>query len=124
MTAKKVKQAKPASNSPKPPKKQERRVFSAEEKCEAVLSLWSERRKPSEICRELGIQWANLNQWQDKALSAMLEALKPRTRRDAERGPALGPKLEKLLKKATQRQLKLSKLERRLEKIQESCKSA
>jgi hypothetical protein len=26
-----------------------------EEKCRAVLSVWTERRKPGEVCRELGV---------------------------------------------------------------------
>lgn len=105
-------------------KKQEKRVFSAQEKCEAVLSLWAERRKPSEVSKELGVTWTQINQWQDKALSAMMEVLRPPTRQDPQRGPALGPKLEKMLKKVSQRTQKLSKLEQRLEKIQESQKSA
>ena len=86
-----------------------------------VLSIWTERRKPSEVCRELGIKWANLSHWQDRALEAMMAALEPRTSREKDRGPALGPKLEKLLEKATKRSRQMGKLERRLEKIQQAA---
>ena len=98
--------------------KASRTQISAEEKCQAVLSLWSERRRPSELCRDLGIQWGSLNAWQNKALSAMMEALTPRTRKDEERGPTLGPKLERLLAKTSQKQAKAAKLGKRLEHIQ------
>ena len=96
----------------------ERRVFPAKVKCEAVLAVWTERRKPSEICRELGINWASLNGWQNRALGAMLSALEPRMSKEEERGPALGPKLERLLERTSLRAGKISKLEQRLAKIQ------
>ena len=38
----------------------ERRAFPARVKCEAVLSVWAERRRPLEVCRELGIPWQQL----------------------------------------------------------------
>jgi len=98
--------------------KQERRYYPAKTKCEAILSVWSERRKPSEVCKELGINWAQLNQWQNQAMAAMMKALEPKRVREAERGPALGPKLERLLEKTTQQAEKFTKLEKRLEKIQ------
>jgi tRNA(Phe) wybutosine-synthesizing methylase Tyw3 len=28
---------------------------TAEEKCRAVFSIWTERRKPTEVCQELGV---------------------------------------------------------------------
>src|SRR5512136_2891696 len=40
---------------------------TAEEKCRAVLSVWTERRKPAEVCRELGVAWTVFNQWQERA---------------------------------------------------------
>ncbi|MCD4655314.1 DUF1565 domain-containing protein [bacterium] len=42
-----------------------------EEKCQAILSVWTEHRMPSEICREMGIQCAVLNQWQQRAMRGM-----------------------------------------------------
>jgi hypothetical protein len=69
--------------------------YSAMEKCRAVLALWSERRKPGEICRELQIHANLLNQWQDRALRAILQALEPRI--TLEKGEALSPRLQTLL---------------------------
>lgn len=104
-------------------KKPERTVHSAQEKCRAVLSLWAERRKGSEVCRELGVTWCQLNAWQDRAMEGMLAALTPKTRKDQQRGPALGAKLQKLLeKKCGQPSGKLSRLEDRLSRIQEEQK--
>src|SRR4030042_1777117 len=51
---------------------------TAEEKCRTVLSVWTERRKPGEVCQELGIAWSLLNQWQERAMEGMLLALQPR----------------------------------------------
>src|SRR5512142_1943033 len=51
---------------------------TAEEKCRAVLSVWTERRKPGEVCRELGVAWGILNQWQERAMEGMRLALQPR----------------------------------------------
>ena len=51
---------------------------TAQQKCRAVLSIWTERRKPGEICRELGVGWSLLNQWQERAMEGMLMALQPR----------------------------------------------
>ena len=124
MTSKTMSKPRGVVPKPKAPQKQVKRVFSAQEKCEVVLSLWSERRKPSAIAKEMEITWCQMKQWQEKALTAMLEALKPRTRQEQERGPALGEKLEKMLKKANQRTQQLTKLEKRLERIQEGQKSA
>lgn len=102
-------------------KKSDRRVFSAQTKSEAVLSVWSERRKPREVCRELEISWTMLSQWQDRALTAMMTALEPKVRKEEDRGPALGPKLARLLqRKLRQRETDLSKVEQRLMKMQGS----
>lgn len=98
--------------------KTRRRVFTSRQKCEAVLSIWSERRQPKEICRDLGITWVMLNHWQQKALSGMMDALEPRLAASAERGPTLGPRLEKLLEKTAMQQAKASKLSKRLKDIQ------
>ena len=95
-----------------------RRTFTGREKSEAVLAVWAERRKPSELCRELGINYAMLLGWQRQGLAAMMRALEPKTKSEEQRGPALGPKLEKLLERTSQRVGKISKLEQRLEKIQ------
>ena len=99
----------------------EKRQFSAQEKVQAVLSIWTERRKPSEICKELEVNWANLRHWENRALEGMWDALESRTRKEEERGPALGSKLQQLLEKNQARRLgSMSKLHRRLTKIQEA----
>lgn len=77
--------------------KKERTVRSAKEKCQAVLAVWTGRRRPSEVCRELGVPANLLNGWQARAMEGMLAALEPRTRRQEDRGPLLDPKMEKLL---------------------------
>ncbi len=79
-------------------KKRVRRPLSAAEKSQAVLSLWTESRTTSEICQELSVSWTTLDQWQQKALEGMLEALKPKAR-TPERTPALSPRLQKLLER-------------------------
>ena len=92
----------------------------AQTKCEAVLAVWTERRKPSQICKELGITWSQLSMWQDKALAAMLEALEPR-RSGEEATPNLTKSLQKLFEKKGLRQeqgLVDSRLEKRLNSIQ------
>lgn len=95
---------------------------SAHEKVKAVLSIWTERRKPAEVCRELDIQWALLSHWQDRALEGMMQALQPRV--NLERGAALSPRLQAMLEKKQKRMeqagLKTLKLENRLSKIQET----
>jgi len=90
-----------------------------EEKCRAVLSVWTERRKPGEVCRELGVAWGILQQWQDRAMEGMLLALQPRVS-VVERGLALSPRLAVLLKKSQVGMMK--GLDRRLKKLQSSLK--
>ena len=67
----------------------------AAEKCRAVLSVWTEKRKPSAVCRDLGVKWTILMHWQNRALEGMLQALEPR--RNLEQGAALSPRLQALL---------------------------
>ena len=91
--------------------KKERQSRSAKEKSRAVLALWTGRRRPAEICRELGIPANLLGAWQERALEGMLQALEPRTRRQEERGPMLTPRMERLLDR------KLARLETRLARL-------
>ncbi len=95
----------------------EKSGHTAEQKCRAVLSVWTERRNPGEVCRELGISWTRLNDWQDRAMEGMLLALRPRV--PMEKGVALNPRLAVLL----ERKIKggaIKGLERRLTKLQGS----
>jgi hypothetical protein len=89
----------------------------AEEKCQAVLTLWTERRKPGEICREMGVAWNVLQQWQDRAMEGMLLALQPRV--TVERGVALSPRLAVLLEKKSRAGL-LRGIDKRLKRLQKS----
>ena len=71
--------------------------IGAAEKCRLVLAVWMEKKKASELCREQGISSSLLCQWQDRALSGMLEALEPRGRGVAAEGPALPMMIKRLL---------------------------
>lgn len=92
--------------------------YNAQQRAQAVLSIWSERRRPGEVCRELAISPAVLWAWERRALAAMLKALDCQTR--LEPGPALSPKLERLLtRQALQQKGRMARLEKRLVKLQE-----
>ena len=102
--------------------KRGRRVsrHTAEERCRAVLSVWTERRKPGEVCRELGVAWGILKQWEDRAMEGMLLALHPRIQ--GERGVALSPRLAVLLRKSQAGIMK--GLDKRLKKLQGDPKAS
>lgn len=102
----------------KSPAPRQRRVFGAKEKCEAVLAVWSERRTPTEVCRELGIPWQQLNAWQKVAMEALLKGLEPRQGQEPK--PALSPRVQTLMGKIDRRFHRPSKLEKRLETIQQT----
>ena len=82
--------------------------YGAAEKCRAVLAVWMERKQASTLCRELGVSAALLSQWQDRALSGMLEALEPRGRREGAEGPALPAQIRRLLDRKVRAQELLS----------------
>ena len=71
--------------------------LGAAEKCRAVLAVWTERKQASNLCRELGVSASLFSQWQDRALSGMLEALEPRGTKEADAGPALPAQIRRLL---------------------------
>jgi hypothetical protein len=98
--------------------KQESLPYNAQQRVQAVLSLWTERRRPAQVCQELAISPKVLAHWEERALAGMLTALEARTRREP--GPALSPKLERLVaRQAAQQKGRLAKLEKRLAKLQE-----
>jgi len=117
----KSEQKKPHSAPPSTTAKKPAAVYSAQQKTEAVLAVWSERRGPSEMCRELGIAWVILRQWQERALEGMLQALEPRVNLD--RGPALSPRLRQMLQKKVDRTFPLQKLQERLKAVGSSRES-
>jgi transposase-like protein len=112
----------PKVEKPGMEEKRGRRVLghTPEEKCRAVLSVWTERRKPGEVCRELGVAWGVLQQWQDRAMEGMLLALQPRV--PVERGVAWGPRLAVLLEKKSQAGM-MKGLDKRLKKLQGNPKA-
>ena len=89
---------------------------TAEEKCRALLSVWTERRKPGEVCRELGVAWSILNQWQERAMEGMLSALQSRVT-VTEKTLALNSRLAVLLERKSKRG-GMKGLERRLARLQ------
>ena len=78
-------------------RKRQTRMYSAKEKAQAVLALWSGRRSPSALTRELEVPWAAINTWEKRALSGMLTALDPTWKQAAEDQPSLPRRVEKLL---------------------------
>ena len=108
---------KPKVERPKMEEKKGRKVsgHTAEEKCRAVLSVWTERRKPGEVCRELGVAWSLLSQWQERAMEGMLLALQPRVA--VEKAVALNSRLAGLLERKSQAGA-MKGLERRLVRLQ------
>jgi transposase-like protein len=88
----------------------------AVEKAQAVLAIWTERVKTAEVMREMGVTYITLQQWQERAMEGMLQALESRV--NLTDGGALSPRLKALLEK---RQLASGKekLQERLERLQE-----
>ena len=74
------------------------KVFTAKEKAQAVLSVWSGRRKPSAVSKVLGVNWAILNMWEKMAIVGILKALGAEEQElAAQQGLNLGSRLERLL---------------------------
>lgn len=112
------------NNNPKKSETREaKRVFAAREKCEAVLAIWSERRKPAEVCREMEIPWQLLENWQQTAMKGMVRSLEPRRTPDGQRLALLSPRMEKLLGKADVVATRRSRAEIRLASIQQAVEA-
>jgi hypothetical protein len=92
------------------------RQHSASQKVQAVLAIWTERVKTAEVMKSLQVNYITLQQWQDRAMEGMLQALEPRV--NLTDGGALSPKLQAILAKRQSQQVRL-KLADRLEKLQE-----
>ena len=73
-----------------------RRVFSAQEKCQVVLSIWAGRRKPSAVSREMKVNWGVVNSWEKRAVQGVLKGLGSKEEVPVGHGE-LGDRLEKLL---------------------------
>jgi hypothetical protein len=89
--------------------------YTAQQKAQAILAVWTERCKPAEVCRELKVNWMTFNHWQQRAMEGMLQALESRV--NLANGQALSPRLQALLFKR-QHSHSTQKLAKRLEQIQ------
>ena len=87
---------------------------SAADKAQAVLAVWTERARPAEVCRQLGVNPITFSQWQDRAMEGMLQALESRVNLAA--GQVLNPRLQALLTKRNHA-AGMSKLEAKLAKL-------
>ena len=72
-----------------------KRNIPAQEKCRAVLSVWTESRSISEICRELSATRSQVKRWQEIAMEAILKSLDQTPRKV--RKTVLSKRLETLL---------------------------
>ena len=99
----------------KPPrtKSQPSQNYSATEKAQAVLAVWTERCKAAEVCRQMHINTMTFHHWQRRAMEGMLQALE--TRVNLAKGEVLSPRLQTLLQNRAAQPRKISK---RLEQIQ------
>ena len=103
-----------------PRKRQPSPSYPATEKAQAVLAVWTEKCKPAEVCRQLKINWITFQQWQQRAMEGMLQALESRV--NLSKGEALSPRLQELLQKQ-HRNLSAQKVSARLEQLQNSLAS-
>ena len=89
--------------------------YTAQQKAQAVLAVWTERSKAAQVCREMKINWITFQYWQRRAMEGMLQGLEPRV--NLANGQALSPRLQALLLQRQQRH-HTQKLVKRLEQIQ------
>ena len=114
------------STNKTPTEKTERRKRSpqpqlpASDKVQAVLAVWTERCKPAEVCRQLNVNWVTFNQWQQRAMEGMLQALESRV--NLSKGEALSPRLQSLLQNRQQSHT-ASRLTARLRQINKVAKT-
>ena len=83
--------------------------------------MWTERCKPAEVCRQLGIRYITFHQWQHRAMEGMLQALESRV--NLKEGAALSPRLQTLLARQSRVELS-SKLQAKLQQAQNKLASA
>lgn len=77
--------------------KRARKWYSAKQKAEAVLAVWTGRRSAGQVCREMGSQGHVLAGWERRAMAGMLEALGSRPGSKGAQPLDLGRRLENLL---------------------------
>jgi hypothetical protein len=89
---------------------------TASQKAQAVLAIWTERVKTAQVMKTLQVPYITLQQWQERAMEGMLQALEPRV--NLADGAALSPRIRALLDKR-QQQIGKERLTRRLEELAE-----
>jgi transposase-like protein len=89
-------------------------AYPAPEKAQAVLAVWTERCRISEVCHQLNITRITFDHWQTRAMEGMLQALENRV--NLAKGEALSPRLQALLQQR-QQTVNVSRLTNRLEQI-------
>ena len=89
---------------------------TAAEKAQAVLAIWTERVKTAQVMKTMGVTYLTLQQWQERAMEGMLQALEPRV--NLADGAVLSPRIRALLDKR-QQQVGKEKLTQRLAQLQE-----
>lgn len=90
------------------------RVFSAQQKAQAVLAAWTEKLSQMEICRQLEINYMTFQNWQNRAMDGMLQALENHLQINDT--TVLNPRLRKLMDRGAPG----ARLGRRLTKIQQA----
>jgi hypothetical protein len=89
---------------------------TASEKAQAVLAIWTERVKTAQVMKTLQVPYITRQQWQERAMEGMLQALEPRV--NLADGAALSPRIRALLDKR-QQQIGKERLIKRLEELGE-----
>ena len=79
------------------PRRRRTRIYSAKEKSQAVLSLWSGRRNAAALMKTMDVPWAMLNNWEKRALTGMLSALDT-TWQQPTQSSALPSRVERLIR--------------------------
>jgi len=95
-------------------------AYPAADKAQAVLAVWTERCRASDVCRQLKINFMTFQHWQRRAMEGMLQALESRV--NLSQGQVLSPRLQTLLANR-QRRLNTDKIASRLEQIQLASKA-
>ena len=89
---------------------------TASEKAQAVLAIWTERVKTAQVMKTLQVPYITLQQWQERAMEGMLQALEPRV--NLADGAVLSPRIRALIDRR-QQQIGKERLKRRLEELGE-----
>lgn len=89
------------------------RIFSAQQKAQAVLAAWTEKLSLTEICRQMEVSYMTFQNWQNRAMDGMLQALENHLQLNDT--AVLTPRLRKLMERGRPE----DRLGRRLMKIQQ-----